>query len=48
MTIDQGAMGAIARSILSDVIENDNNVLQKIIIGINFSGASREVVGALN
>jgi len=30
MTIDQGAMGAIARSILnSDVIENDNNVLQK-------------------
>ena len=26
MTIDQGAMGA---SILSDVIENDNNVLQK-------------------
>lgn len=29
MTIDQAAMGAIARSILSDVIENDNNVLQK-------------------
>jgi len=47
MTIDQGAMGAIARSILSDVIENDNNVLQKFNYRHKFSGASREV-GALN